>query len=220
MFVNEIIIAHYVAKLPQQQIIEYLIQGQKLSLQVSKDINHDYNSKLIGEIKNDFSKIANYSLELRQYADSIGLTDISDFFYLQQQDARMKTFRNKNYLKFFTYKIWKISCLYGTSLTRWLLFSILIITLFGCVFSNIPCPIFFPAFIKNFLYNIHPQIKIASINNLFSPFYYSIVTFTTLGYGDITPGNIAAQIFSVLEVFIGYIMLGGLLTVFSKKIIR
>jgi hypothetical protein len=221
VFVNEIIYAHFDVKIPQRRIIKYLIEAQKLYLQIYKLINYDYNQKLIIELGDNFLKIANYSLELRQYSDSIGLSDTSDYFYLQQQKNKTKALlKEKYFAKYYSYKIWDISCSYGTSLTRWLLFSVLLIFLFGSAFSSFPCPAFFPEFIKNFLYDIHPEIKVASINNYFSPYYYSIVTFTTLGYGDITPENLSAQIFSVFEVFTGYIMLGGLLTVFAKKIVR
>ena len=54
----------------------------------------------------------------------------------------------------------------------------------------------------------------------FAPIYFSIVTFTTLGFGDITPSNTAGQIFLTLEVIVGYIMLGGLVSLISNKMAR
>ena len=54
----------------------------------------------------------------------------------------------------------------------------------------------------------------------FNPIYFSVVTLTTLGYGDITPRGPLAQMVVLLEVVTGYIMLGGLLSVFSNKISR
>jgi hypothetical protein len=221
MFLKELINAHYNKGITQEKIIKLLITAQKLNLKVNKTFEEDYNSKIIIALGEDKSKIINYSIELRKLADDLGLTDISDFFYLQLQDYKKDEFKSTNkIIKYTAYSVWKFSCLYGTSLYRWLAFSFSTIILFGLIFSNIPCPGFFPECIQDFLYYIHPEINIASVNNLFSPFYYSTVTFTTLGYGDITPLNLSSQIFSVLEVFIGYLMLGGLLTVFSKKIIR
>ncbi len=221
MFITEILKAHYDAKIIQHKITKYLKEEQKLTLSVRQSIDIVNNQRMINELGAKTSEIVSYSLEMKQHADNIGSPEASDFFYLQHQEYKKVSYKNsKNYLKFIVYTVWEISCLYGVSLWRWLTFSLIILIVFGCFFSNIPCPSFFPNSMKHFLENIHPEIKVASINNNFTPFYYSVVTFTTLGYGDITPANISAQIFSVVEVFIGYVMLGGLLTVFSKKIIR
>ena len=49
-------------------------------------------------------------------------------------------------------------------------------------------------------------------------FYFSIVTFTTLGFGDVVADNTSARIFVTLEVIFGYIMLGGLISIFANKL--
>ena len=53
-----------------------------------------------------------------------------------------------------------------------------------------------------------------------SPFYYSIVTLTTLGYGDVKPASTWGQVVAMIEVVSGYMMLGGLLSIFNNKIAR
>ena len=53
-----------------------------------------------------------------------------------------------------------------------------------------------------------------------SPLYFSVVTLTTLGFGDAVPQTIGGQIVVMLEVSTGYIMLGGLLSIFSNKLAR
>lgn len=53
-----------------------------------------------------------------------------------------------------------------------------------------------------------------------TPIYFSTVTFTTLGYGDITPSTSLSQIIVMLEVTLGYIALGGLLSIFAAKMAR
>lgn len=54
----------------------------------------------------------------------------------------------------------------------------------------------------------------------FAPYYYSIVTFTTLGFGDVVPVNLAGQILVAIEVILGYLMLGGLISIFATKVFR
>jgi uncharacterized protein YjbI with pentapeptide repeats len=53
-----------------------------------------------------------------------------------------------------------------------------------------------------------------------SPLYFSVVTFTTLGYGDVVPVTPLAQSVAMAEVVCGYVMLGGLLSIFSNIIAR
>jgi hypothetical protein len=54
----------------------------------------------------------------------------------------------------------------------------------------------------------------------FSYFYYSIVTFTTLGFGDIVPTKWISELLVTIEVIFGYIMLGGLISIFANILAR
>lgn len=50
--------------------------------------------------------------------------------------------------------------------------------------------------------------------------YYSVVTFTTLGFGDITPLTNEATSWVMAEVITGYVMLGGLISIFATMLAR
>lgn len=50
--------------------------------------------------------------------------------------------------------------------------------------------------------------------------YYSVVTFTTLGFGDVTPNTQEAAWWVMAEVIAGYVMLGGLISIFATKLAR
>jgi len=54
--------------------------------------------------------------------------------------------------------------------------------------------------------------------NFFSAFYYSVVTFTTLGYGDIFPKGGWAQLLVIVEVVLGYVTLGVFVYLLSRKV--
>lgn len=54
----------------------------------------------------------------------------------------------------------------------------------------------------------------------FTPYYYSVVTFTTLGFGDVRPAGAIAEILAAIEVVIGYVTLGLLLAVLAEKLAR
>lgn len=53
-----------------------------------------------------------------------------------------------------------------------------------------------------------------------TPFYYSVVTFSTLGYGDIYPVRFIGELCVFLEVILGYVTLGLLLSVLANKFAR
>jgi hypothetical protein len=54
----------------------------------------------------------------------------------------------------------------------------------------------------------------------FTPYYFSIVTYTTLGFGDVRPNSLAGEILVCIEVIFGYVTLGLLLAVLGNKIAR
>ena len=56
--------------------------------------------------------------------------------------------------------------------------------------------------------------------DFWSYLYYSVVTFTTLGFGDIVPITNIARIAVGTEVILGYVMLGGLISIFANKLAR
>jgi len=220
MFVNEIIVANYEHGKPQDRIIKYLVEGQRLFIKENKEVNENYNQKLLAEFGENINEKIKYSIEFKSYSQNLGLENVADKFYLQEIDfSRQQSKENKNYGAFLTYSLWKYSCSYGTSLLRWFATSAIIIFIFGALYSQYNFTITSPA-LNQFLQDVKPSIKITSVDNWFSPYYYSVVTFATLGYGDITPSDLSGQIFSVIEVLTGYLMLGGLLSVFSKKIVR
>ncbi len=55
--------------------------------------------------------------------------------------------------------------------------------------------------------------------NFFQSLYFSIVTFTTVGYGDLTPVGIT-RLFAAIEAFVGSFTLALFVVVFVKKMTR
>ena len=116
----------------------------------------------------------------------------------------LKHFKDKNKGNKIIYYVWLAISDCGQSFLRWTFVSFIICFLFGLLYSR------FPEFFI---------ISNQRIPTDFTFYYYSIVTFTTLGFGDIVPNNIVAEIFVTIEVIIGYIMLGGLISIFATKFI-
>lgn len=101
--------------------------------------------------------------------------------------------------------IWWLFADCGRSLGRWAGWSLILAMLFALIYWLLG-PHAFETRHLNF--------------NLLTLFYYSVVTFTTLGFGDIIPKTTTAAMWVTVEVIIGYIMLGGLITIFASKLSR
>jgi len=102
-------------------------------------------------------------------------------------------------------RLWFITSDYGRSILRWSMCSILLAGIFGLIYLI-----------------LGPEKFDLCKWSIFAPFYYSIVTFTTLGFVDITPKITLGwlQAIVTLEVILGYIMLGGLISIFANKLAR
>lgn len=110
-------------------------------------------------------------------------------------------FKNRSPMYRFVYWVWWASSDCGRSLTRWTAWTMLIALAFGFVFAQV-------------------AMDFGDHETWLSPFYYSVVTLTTLGYGDVLPASEASQWCAMAEVTIGYLMLGGLISIFSNKLAR
>jgi len=118
--------------------------------------------------------------------------------------------RDENYLYEFRtrskyhaalYWLWWATSDCGRSLIRWTGVVALTSILFAIVYSIV-------------------NIDFGEHHTIFSPLYFSIVTMTTLGYGDVIPTSIAAQIITTFQALLGYVGLGGLLSILANKMAR
>lgn len=93
---------------------------------------------------------------------------------------------------------------YGESVILFSIWPLLIFAVFSC------------------FYYFNPQFffSCGCWSNWFQPIYFSIVTFSTLGFGDIHPITGWGQFLVVIEVIFGYIFLGGIVSLFANKMIR
>lgn len=113
----------------------------------------------------------------------------------------IKEFRESGRLSAAVYYLWWLTSDCGRSMARWCLMITLQALLFAWVFTLVDVD-----------YGAHAT--------WLSPLYYSVVTLSTLGYGDVVPASLWAQIVAMAEVVTGYLMLGGLISIFSNRIAR
>ena len=101
--------------------------------------------------------------------------------------------------------IWWIFSDCGRSVMRWAGWSLLFALIFAFVFWQMGTQHFHTTYLPF---------------SLLTMIYYSAVTFTTLGFGDVAPKTEFAALLITTEVVVGYIMLGGLISIFSNKLAR
>ena len=99
------------------------------------------------------------------------------------------------------YRLWWVTSDCGRSMTRWALCTVAIAFVFAGVYPLV-------------------SLDYGEHRTPLSPLYYSVVTLTTLGYGDVVPASVPAQVVAMVEVCAGYFMLGGLLSILSNKLAR
>lgn len=97
------------------------------------------------------------------------------------------------------YQIWSLTSDCGRSGLRWALFNTILVFLFAAAYTQV-------------------AVDFGDDATWLSPIYFSVVTMTTLGYGDVLPTSAAAQFVTILQVISSYVMLGGLLGIVTKKL--
>ena len=113
----------------------------------------------------------------------------------------LEEFRTRSRASHITYLVWKATSDCGRSLTLWGAWIIVMALTFAGLYGFV-------------------DIDYGDYPTRLSPVYFSIVTLTTLGYGDGVPASLPAQVLVITEVVMGYMMLGGLLSIFATKMGR
>jgi len=104
---------------------------------------------------------------------------------------------------------WKKTCDCGRNVPKWLVTCALVMLAFAFLFTLsgwLGVPLLRPR---------NAEIGEGFLTHL----YFSVVTFSTLGFGDVTPCNWGGKIAVIVEVFFGYVMLGMLISIFTMKLV-
>lgn len=133
------------------------------------------------------------------YGDALFKRDAADQDYL---DTLEDKWSGQHYLQLLFW-LWGLFD-YGRSILRVFAFAFVFILFFGVVFT------FWPEFL------CWPERE----RTAFTPFYYSVVTYTTLGFGDVTPRTLGGELLVTVEVMLGYLTLGLLLAILAEKVAR
>jgi hypothetical protein len=145
-----------------------------------------------------------FNLELQAVGNS---KEAGKYRALQNERQRKILVSERKLVAATFYYLWKISSDYGESLGRWGLACFLVVASFAIAYDGLGA--------------------VASSGDsgdkslrLFDYVYFSVITFSTLGYGDLHPVGLMGRALACLEVFGGLIMFGLLLSFVGNRFQR
>lgn len=150
---------------------------------------------------------------LRQTSERQGLFESAGHFFQKEMTMRRRQLPRYSFKRNFS-KLVDLFCGYGKRPVRVILFSLLIIVFFATLYFFAGLSFSGDSLAFNPKLSFWENTKI-----YFSALYFSVVTFTTLGYGDLAPIGIARAL-AALEAFIGSFTLALFVVVFVKKMTR
>ena len=143
------------------------------------------------------------SLELAY--SRLGFSEAQERVYVVKMQCRkMRAYYERHYREWMFYALFELTSNYGLSFYRWGMTLLCIILGFAVTFYAID------------LISSEKIIKYAQ-GFSFDYVYYSVVTFCTLGFGDILPHTTLQRVVACVEVVTGYTMLGMFLNLIQKR---
>ena len=143
------------------------------------------------------------------YGNALFVRDARDQDYIDTLEASISKM-HKGFAKSAELALFKAWGLFdhGRSLLKVGVYALFLATLYGIIYS-------FDMWLEWGMMDYSN-----SAQSWFTPFYYSMVTYTTLGYGDVTAENVYGEMLVISEVVLGYFTLGLLLSIIANTIAR
>ena len=184
---------------------EQLLQ-EKIALQKRKE--HDKDAA-----QDNFEQSEEIYRNLRKRAEDQGLFQLAGQFGYKELIMRRFQLQPWSFKWVFSVLVDKL-CGYGEKPENTVIFSLYLILISAILY---------------FMFGVHhgdtvlqmdfSQSAWHNLKTFFMTLYYSVVTFTTLGYGDITPFGIT-RLFAAIEAFIGSFTIALFVVVFVKRMTR
>lgn len=148
-----------------------------------------------------------YFGSLENLYQSLNFDESARQAYQDKMDLKRRSYLvERKWIKYAGYTLVDITSRYGNSFLRWGATTMLSILAFAGIYANIDAATE-PA-----------QRLVPDGASFFDYFYFTIVTFTTLGYGDLHPITVPHMIAASLEVLIGYFMLGVFINLMNRRL--
>jgi len=145
--------------------------------------------------------------------------DVNTFntaYITEQKWLSRANFRSLNMFPWIIREFWGITSLYGTRPSRFAFVLTTVIIVFGLFYST-----------TYLSYSDIPHLEIKDVNYpngyctffeaLLNSIYFSIITLTTVGFGDIIPNNSYARLIVPIEALLGVSLFGVFVAMLTRK---
>lgn len=188
-------------------------------IKIGKSINQEAKAKELEKQGNNIQALDYYEQAEEIYRNLRKSSELQGLFTMSgpylRKELTMRRFQEKRFsVNRITSKIVDVFCGYGEDPLRVVLFS------WALIFFS---AIFYYFFGLRYAGEFHvfslEQSLSENITFFFECLYYSVVTFTTLGYGDFIPVGVSRAV-AALEAFTGSFTIALFVVVFVKKMTR
>jgi hypothetical protein len=208
------------ANLKQTNLLGVKWKGSKIeNIQIGKKLSQEVLAKQaltesnLEKAIDYFEQAEEVYRDLRKHSEQEGIFTLSGD--LIQKELTMRRMQMPKYsLKRITSKMVDLFCGYGEAPLRIVGISMLLILVCAILYTFTGLN-----YQGDFLAYSGRQSSSENFNFFLASLYYSVVTFTTLGYGDFTPVGISRAI-AAFEAFTGSFTIALFVVVFVKKMTR
>lgn len=169
--------------------------------------NSDFQRINAGSLKADWVRIATdrqiiaaFHEFYLTFAAMGNAREAGDYRAAEKERSRRLMVGERRYATAILYWLWATTSGFGESLSRWILVCITVLVGFSLLYAAFGL--------------------IEPVTHWFDYFYFSVVTFTSLGYGDIHPAGVVGKLAACAEIVFGLVMFGILLTFISNRFQR
>jgi len=169
---------------------------------------------VINEREGRYEEASQIYRTLKNYFRNEGIYERSGDYYYREKVVEKKIYREKNKGKYLGSLLLDLLCGYGEKPGRiifsslaWIFFNSFIYFIFGIEKGVAEIGFSFQASVS------------VNVTNFLNCLYFSFVTFTTLGYGDLHPVGIT-KTFATVEAFTGVFMLALFVLTMGRKMMR
>lgn len=213
----------------QCQIADFLSHGDLYFRNPSPNLSRDEVKKKIGKVAHGNNEyfysilVVGFSQMEKLFASERWEVQ-ARYFYLERRSASTylywHRFRRKlrerqlgralpELAKCLGNSILSVTSGYGERPWRWFACSLLIIFTYSIIFRNYHL----------LSWNVS-DLKLVNPPDMFSTIYYCVITFITVGYGDIVPNCQLGRFVAMLVGVSGYLMFGVLISIITRKMVR
>lgn len=166
------------------------------------DAQQKLNSSTLDEtwtaVQTDKQMIAAFHEFYLEFMKVGNVGEARECYISERQRQKTIYLREKNFGAAIGYWLWDITCGYGNNLKRWMAVCAAIFLLFTGIYATFGL--------------------IEPVTSWVDYPYFSIITITSLGYGDIHPLGVAGKIVACVEIICGLLMFGTLLTLLNRRV--